>query len=107
MGCGMSYTPELSVPMINQHELPPIRSDILANVGIGSIHELVNKHNEPVFNSERQHHLENIDYCHVCRAKGIYYIGRLFIDSEQTFRNRIKYICAYHLKKKKVYNSLW
>lgn len=110
MGCASSAHLVQTEPMHHPDKSPLINHDMLTSVGLDPIHELDNKHNEPVNNIElprdKNYHFDNVNYCHLCREKGIYYTGRLFIESEQNLRNRIKYICTFHLERKNILNTM-
>ena len=99
MGCGMSIDQEENDSKAIQSI--PIRSDILANIGVGALIPVKNKHDEDVDNL-----MGPILYCHICRQTGIYYTTQLFIDNQLGLNSKIKYICSFHLKKRKVLNSL-
>ena len=101
MGCGISTTSAEIENEINIGKtLPPIRPDILTDVGVGAFVPLKDKYDNDVYNAEKSNLLEPIMYCHLCRKTGIYYNGRLFIDNNDDFNNKIKYICWFHIEKK-------
>lgn len=104
MGCGMSIDQEENDSKAIQSI--PIRSDILANIGVGALIPIKNKHDEDVYNATKDHLMEPILYCHICRQTGIYYTTQLFIDNQLGLNSKIKYICSFHLKKREVLNSL-
>jgi hypothetical protein len=107
MGCTSSVHLVHTEPVNHSDKLPLIRHDMLTSVGLEPIHEFDNK---PAYNIElprdKNFHFDNVNYCHLCREKGIYYTGRLFIESEQNLRNRIKYICTFHLERKNILNTM-
>ena len=110
MGCTSSANPVLTEQMHHPDKSSLISNDMLTSVGLYPIDELDNKHNELAYDIElprdKNYHFDNVNYCHICREKGIFYTGRLFIESEQNWRNRIKYICAFHLERKNILNTM-
>ena len=106
MGCGMSIETNDVDSDSKAIESIPIRTDILANIGVGSVIPLKNKYDEDVYNATRDYLTQPILYCHICRKTGIYYTGKLFIDNSVNFNSKIKYICSFHLEKKNITDNL-
>ena len=61
MGCGMSIDQEENNS--NEIESIPIRTDILANVGVGALVPVKNKHDEDVYNATKNNLMDPILYC--------------------------------------------
>ena len=111
MGCASSANPVMTKPMNHLDKSSAlIKHDMLTSVGLYPINELDNKHNEPAYDinlpRDKNYHFDNVNYCHLCREKGIYYTGRLFVESEQNLRNKIKYICVFHLERKNILKTM-